>query len=630
MEQKYALRILRDFAGARKNELPKEMRYTYLIYAVGAALSVATLGSCSRADEIPFAGGEGQHSDATVEIALSIPSLATRTSVGEDDGRTLTPKWDVGDSFGLLIRSADGSELNERFDAACEFTHIENAHDLNNELFTGLVPRMASGTYDYYAIYPMPSEGSISGTTVRCTVPSIQTGEYDGGSDLMWAHAVGEELDQNLYNNLDLRFKHLTHALKITVPEELNRFGTEIERIAIEFPQPVAGDIVLNLEDGTVDTSTALSNVIEVYFDAEHPFVDGEPFWVYTVPVQIMGAVRFTAYNDSGSWMSTYVETNSFGELGSGRITPVSLAVTAGFQVTWFDYEIDWSQLGEPVERMTMKLPDGYVFADGNNERSVMNVDGRFSFPFRSEYLTSKQIEGLGSQPIEVTYESEHAIVPDKMTIEGEYILNQRNDMSAKAPYLFFEDFSTVEYFNYDYDHSGTGRTGTKKAYSFLGSSGWTGARIKSQLNTSISVACYRNQALFGSESINPGRVDSAPISRLKDGVSVNVSLQFRYSMDQDRTFGSDIAMTCYIGRVENPEGLNSDSEEGTFYDNFRMEDKNGSFTNLLYDYNHVIEACGNTSRLSWRVIPDSGSNNSNNSCWLFIDDVRVSIAPKE
>lgn len=595
------------------------MRYTYLIYAVGAALSVATLGSCSRADEIPFAGGEGQHSDATVEIALSIPSLATRTSVGEDDGRTLTPKWDVGDSFGLLIRSADGSELNERFDAACEFTHIENAHDLNNELFTGLVPRMASGTYDYYAIYPMPSEGSISGTTVRCTVPSIQTGEYDGGSDLMWAHAVGEELDQNLYNNLDLRFKHLTHALKITVPEELNRFGTEIERIAIEFPQPVAGDMLVDYTDGRLDMSTLTTSKIEIRFGADNPFESDKSFWVYTAPVILTGAVRFTAYNDKESLMSDYIETSALGVLEPQHITPVRLAVTAGFKVTWFDYSVDWSQLGEPVETLTLKLPDGYEFADGGSEKVLAEFDGRYSFALRNDDLAG----GLNGQTIETTYESEHAIIRDERTPlrVADFTPSIHNYKTVLCPYLFFEDFSSVASFS-SYDEHATSNAGSRAGVSFL--DGWSGGRIGALAGTSIRIACHRETS-----ARYPARVDSAPIRNLKEGAIVNVIIVYDYGVNrQNGGIGSaNVGQTVYMGYITTPDVYRSGDDDGTYVADFNINEQTGTWTNLPYVGTFNISECFNQTRLSWRTNIDYNAGLNNSTCWLYIDNIRVSIA---
>lgn len=610
---------------------------------------VASLGSCRETPaEMPLDGTDAAAGGEFAEITLSLPSLATRTSAGSDDGAMLTPEWAVGDKFGLLIRNADGTPVQYLADVdrlgiyePFAFAYVDNdGHDLHREIFTGLVPLMPSGTdYNYYAVYPAPQPEAVDGDNVSCEIPTVQTGVYDGGLDLMWAKCEGHEvLDQNLYNKLDFRFKHLTHALKITVPAGRNNFGeAAIERIAIEFPQPVAGGVTLDIASGELNTESLSSNVIEVHFDDAHPFVEDEPFWVYTAPVEIEGPVRFTAYNDSGSWMSTFVETDRLTGLAASRITPVTLGVTEGFQVTWFDYVIDWTQLGETGYSMTLKLPEGYRFADGNNERTAYEINGRYSFPFRTAYLTSQHADGLADKQIVATYESEHAIVTENIVLDGEYNLNHRNDMTAKAPYLFFEDFSKL---NRSDDNDGSrsnNNGGNKTAVEFL--DGWSGARIKFYRNTYLRIACYRwHASFFYGSGETAARVDSAPMSNLKENAgAVAISLTFNYGTNQDGSLGSSaITQTCSIGRLDNPDKQSSESTEGTFLYNMneglQLPNMGTSENSVLTatEENVLLEGFTNNSRISWRTMPVGGDNNTNNAAYFYIDNVRVSIAPQE
>ena len=593
-------------------------------------MCVATFGSCSRAEELPFTGGKPSAGDGGMaEISLSLPSLSTRTSIEEDNygtaENTLVAKWDAGDSFGMLIR---GAELDERFDNLFEFTHSGSGHDVNNEIFTGSIPfddygrLMPAGTFDYYAIYPMPS-APLSGTTAVCTIPVVQSGRYDDGADLMWAHAEGPELDNSFYNHIEFKFKHLTHALRITVPEETNRFSKEIDRITIEFPRAVAGDVLVDCTDGSMDMSPLKYGTIEVHFDEKYPFESGKSFWVYTAPVKLSGAVRFTAYNDTECLMSEYVETESLVEMAPQRITPVKLGLPRGFQVTWFDYAVDWSQLGEPVDKMTLTLPEGYEFADGNRERSVFEVEGRFRFPIRSELLAAKPI----TEPVEFSYDSEHAIVPEKKTIADQYNLNQRNDLPIKAPYLFYEDFDKAS------ADTKTGNTSYNTTWDLTSVNlpGWTGCNLQTEVengNGYIGVHLYIGTTV-GNTGNSWGRVDSPAMSNLK--ADANVSLSAYYSIKGTESSGSGLFVgnwtlvsRCYFGYHTTPNEI-----RGGINNNPNRPDNSVDYqtTTSYEEKNHILQNCTNATRLGWSIGYDNTAQPAAQSLYMYIDNVRVSIA---
>ena len=630
------------------------MKVVNLRSAVGRTIAAATIAAAACSEpKIGTPGPEDFHSSESDKVlitvpALSSPSVGTRIEMTDDTdtpsaGQSVSLSWTEGDAFALWAvgDNADESCKNIRF----EYWGTPEYDEQSVCFVSGEVPKMAEGTYSYTAFYPVPSEENIDRelNKVSYEIPASQSGSeiYDGSLDIMTARpARSRALLRDWYSNdLALKFEHRTHTLKVTVPAEKNSFGQPISRIRIEFPQPVAGRITFDAATGEADTGGLTENYVDVRFDDPVPTDEEFTFWVFIAPVSIDGGtVKFTAYG-TGEGDKEYKcdpsSTTRFGDLQEAHITPVKLGIDEGYSVTWFNYTVDGlSQLGEDVTALHLTLPEGLRFADRTAETTLYPdpEDGLFKVAFRTRILERWFSEGNASVTMTPIYESEHALVAEHaeplIIASGGYEYDTHNDMgTVAAPYLFFEDFAAVESLNYVYDHSSSGRTGEKAAHFFMGSSGWTGARIKSQANTSISVACYRNRSIVSSESTNAGRVDSAPIKQLKESASVNIVLQFRYSMNQANTLGSDIAMTCYVGRVENPEALNSASTEGSFYDEFKMNEKTGSFTNLLYDYNHIIESCSNASRLSWRIVPDAGSNNSNNTCWLFIDDIRVSIA---
>lgn len=622
------------------------MRHTYLIYVLSVVMYVAALGSCAMAGEESFADDREPAIGEMVEISLGVPSLSTRTSIEGDNGKELTARWDAGDSFGLLVRRSESSTVamdENLFGNAFSFTHAGNDHDLKNELFTGRMPHIPQDyTYNYYAIYPYSAITGVNDTTVSCTIPTVQSGVYDGGADLMFASVQGDALDPNLYNNLDFEFKHLTHALKITVPEELNEFGYDIERIAIEFPQPVAGEAVLDYTTGKLDVSTLKSDIIEIRFSKENPFEAGIPFWVYTAPVELDGAVRFTAYNDTEGAMSDYVQTTELTKLEPKHITPISLKVQKGYQVTWFEYEIfdESSRLGEELETLNLTLPEGLRTA--SNESNVVKltkdvVDNKYRIAFHTDELEAK-INELGSVDFQPKYESEHALLSpydsdlEKFVISSEKYTSDNHNYSYtidNVPYLFEEDFSNFDNFSADDNYSGGFNTGAKNASSMKyidgTATGWTGARCGASRGLGVRLASRREA--IGLSASYPARMDSAPISNLKQGVAITLKLTFDYGANYQ---GTRVTNTIKIGRVENSSGFSSNATDGTFdpTNSFVVDDDTGNYDNLTnLNQSFILTECVPQSRITWIATATNQMGASNTTCWLYIDNVKVSIA---
>jgi hypothetical protein len=115
----------------------------------------------------------------------------------------------------------------------------------------------------------------------------------------------------------------------------------------------------------------------------------------------------------------------------------------------------------------------------------------------------------------------------------------------------------------------------------------------------------------------------------LKQGASVKVKVVYDYGMDQD--YGgmgpTTIGQTCYEGRTTDSSALSSGSETGTFETNFYIkEDDNATWDSLPYTRSYIFGGCTSATRLSWRTYPENKAGANNNTCWLYIDNVRVSI----
>ena len=643
------------------------MRYTTLKYALSVAIAVAALCSCSEsAVELPFTDeGDAQTPSGLVEVRLEVPLQATRTERGNDDGKNLTAKWADGDSFGLFYVDDDGVVTGP-----IKFTHHPSGHDLQDNIFVGLMKAsdkgtvMDTGSYNYYAVYPYQADSRVDDTSVVCTIPAIQSGIYDDGSDIMWASDMEKPaLNPHFFNRLDLNFAHKTHALKITVPEDLNEFGNTIERISIEFPVPVAGKTVYPLtKGGSLDTPTPASHIVDVRFDDDNnPFENGKEFWVYTAARDISGSgeVKFTAYNDSEGMMSDYVSTGALNISEPHHITPVKLAVTKGFTVTWFDYIIldESSRLGEPLQTLNLTLPAGLQTADGTAEGGVAKLkkgaDGSYQVAFRTEELADAIAAQSDSWDFQPKYESEHALLSpysvdlSKFVIaSGSYIPKEHNKFSIDAvPYLFEEDFSNLtqtfghndEFVNSTWDQDESSNTAaTAYDLTVYNLKGWTGAKIGANKDSESLRIGVRVESSFLTNKINHGRADSAPITNIKEGKTPNVQVSFNYSINLQVTTsvsGGDNIVARFAYGYHDAQGL----IKGTTGANPALQSpiesgitgSGGSYSNINEEKIYKITNCSNNHRLAWEVYADSpGSRvNANANGWVYIDNIKVSIA---
>ena len=617
---------------------------------VTVAAIVATAVSCS---EYEFGGStdtdEGLSGEVIIAIPeLSVPRVGTRVAIDADKEKeegavkTLSLKWTEDDAFALWAsRTDDGEPVGDGHKNMKFSYHGGSKYQDGKVYFASYkVPEMSAGEYSYTAFYPyQEDETKVDrvNNRVTYTIPTEQSGLYNGSCDIMSAVAeFGEALAINFYQDINLTFKHQTHALKITVPEEKNGFGDdkEITRIRIEFSKPVAGDLTFDTVTTDPDFSGITENYIDVRFTKEHPFKVGEPFWVFIAPVDMSdGVVKFTAFGGDDEKYQSEPSTGLFKDLTRGVITPVNLGIGEAFSITWFEYDVDYSQLGEEVEMLHLTISDeNQHFANGSKTLDVARDEegGKFKFSFRTQELQSwDRVEII---PV---YESKNAIVSEyaESLIIDDYIPDAHNEKNAQAPYLFFEDFSLLnENGSYNGDDSNDARN-EKTAHEFL--DGWSGARIRLYANTSIRVACYCYSGAFSAGTLWYGRVDSAPLRQLKDNANVNVRLSFDYGTDEENagTFTSWLGLNCYLGLVDVQGGINSESNIGTYISDpvIVSSDRGATSTNLPNNLQSKLENCNKLSRISWKTYPTGtpsggGVSWSHNTIYLYIDNRKVSI----
>lgn len=604
------------------------------------AFCAATVVSCAFT-EFENGGIDGNEREDAQGIwlavpELSVPNVSTRvvidTEATPEAGQSVEARWSEGDSFSLW---AAGS-AEENIYRNMKFDYMGTAKYGDQTLFWGKqVPLMAEDGYIYRAYAPYTDNVDLQSNTITYEIPAVQSGRYDGALDIMRAKAerTDRRLILNTHNHsedaddMDLLFKHETHILRIVMPSNpFEEQGTKVGRIRIIFPAEVVGTLTFDAVSDDDPVFEGVSNEILVDF-GEDGLDAGEPFWVFAAPADVTGQpVRFVAADTEGEEVTFFSQSLSFGNLESAHITPVNLTMKVRPSSYYTVSVTDHSKLGEAITALSsMTLPEGAAFADlyfPRTKNDILPEEGSEIFKVK---ILDDCIEAIEGQNIDFILESTHAenLVPDTQTVTS-------SGCELTAPYLFFEDFSEVEGFNSNDNHANSNE-GDKAAYEFKNLLGWTGARIGAQEGTAIRIACYRSNVLW-IEGAYPARVDSAPLSSLRDDVTVNIVLIFDYGMNEARSSSSAswVNQTCYVGRVDNQGALSSASTEGVYEDgnNFTLQETDASYTNLTHiDQQFTINSCRNTSRLSIRTVPSRGSGNSNNTCWLYLDNIRVSIS---
>ena len=597
------------------------------------AVALCPLTACQTDDTLfpePSIAPELSAVEGEVRLVLSDDDTRanyegmTRAMLAED-GKSLL--WQAGDKFKLVAKNSDGADA---FDP-CTFSYWTNTSTTGRTYFRG-VPNQtrADGSYTYSAVHPYTA--SIDGTKVTFTLPVVQDGSY-GKTDFMVARSTGgalqvcdsDPITPEPLNDIGISFKHQLHALRFEIPR-VGVLTSGIRRVHILFSEAVVGDIRVDMETNAVEYVNA-SNKITVDFGAGNEKQAGETFWVMTLPQAAFSRAVDIRFEDSQGNFTTrqLVTFPSSQQYTAGRLTPVKINVPSSLTgVTSLHCKISsYEQLGEPITNLHLTLPAEYYFTDYAVYRnSVANSNGEYVYSIFDDMFDST----LRNYDLKLDYESKNAFIPTAVKLENTVNVGGRTDYSLVAPYLFFENFDGVGSFN-SYDEHQTANAGSKGAYSFL--NGWTGGRIGGKAGLSVRLACRREtSARYAS------RLDSPVMSYLKSGASVNVKVTYDYGTDQQAGgIGPENAgQTIYEGRTTDTSALASGNDSGTFESNFYVDDGtndgNGDYSNLPHkNRSFTFGGCTNGTRISWRTMTENFAGLNNNTCWLYIDNVRVSIA---
>ena len=591
------------------------MRYNYeKILSLLVVVFLSAMSACTSSIQKP--------ADGPVRVAFALSDEDTKTVLEPESGFF---SWETDDRIAVWAYDASGNSVLE----SQPFTLLARGNSNRRAYFTSVLPSaMTEGDYSYYLAYPYPE--SVSGTTAVFTLPSVQDGKASGGTGICVSDRVAAgalqpfdetaPVDRTLSFNAGLR--HILHYLRFYVPEGCNILGEPIKSIEFTMPQPTAGEVHVNVLDRSASLSGG-GNKIKLNLEellAENEFAAAGIF-----PPQSIYA--------EGDYMNIRVfSENAYSDLEpislagrnfqAGHITSVPMRITSIGQIYNIYFSFVSNNLGEEVQKITVSLPSP-ITSDGVSRRDFVfsHEDGSaisLGETFKISTIEAAEFAALSSLSASVTYESGNAIVSESLSFPALGQSDTSCSFSLNCPYLFFEDFSTLEAFSSNDAYESGFSTGSKSGLSFA--NGWTAARAGGQAGTAIRLAARRETS-----ARYPARCDSPQLTGIKKGHNVSLKLSFDYSMNRQELGSSKVGQTVYVGWTTETGALSSGSKSGTFPASFHINETTGSYTNIDKTYELVLDDMDSSKRLSIRTNTDYYAFN-NSTCWLYIDNIKVTI----
>ena len=494
-------------------------------------------------------------SSCTDEIRIQTPALPQKIEVGFYAGgartRTemlpngLSAVWADGDQLAVWAAGSGGTYILDK--------QIFNTYGTDGQrgFFTSVLDsEMPQDTYTYYCCYPVPA--SVDGTSATFSLPSVQDGKATGGADIMVAApvqhgaltAVPEPED---HSGMRMEMNRKMHQFRFFVPEEDQLLGDEkIERIILDFPVPVAGNVTVDLAD--VEAPVVLSEGIS---DVELKLA--EPIGVssgdaYQFACLAMAPVQFAqgqslqivkAYTDDKIAFFDPIDLKGKTCL-SGHSTPVKLKVRELVDYAGIIYmKVGTNNLGENPRKITFTAPAGCSWGDGGSNVFVYDpgreilVGETVAFKFETDLDAYME---FSSKEISVTYDSENALMSETLTMP---VIDRQGatTVSLTVPYLLFEDFSCVyaeceSYGNDSYSQDEREQPGSSLD-SYMSHTGWNASRFWTKGNSIRINTRYQcvGATVFGYTvsfaSYHHGRLDTPPLIGLKEGKKVNLTMNY-------------------------------------------------------------------------------------------------------
>ncbi len=582
--------------------------------------------SCNMGSYCPDAAPGGE--PVTLGFGIADGS-ATKTSIN-DDGKSVS--WSGGDKVRLWAVNSGGTTVMDGH----PFTMLGSFG--NEAIFTAeFANPMPEDTYTYYVCYPGPvsSEGDI----LKFSLPANQDGKASGGADIMLSGPVeGGALKPHDVKSealLRMSMKHMVHILKFYLPEGSNGLkGESVRKIKVEMPGNVVGTMSVDRTDPSKD-ATLTDGMSTVILDMEEPLTpsySGARNYAFAsicpTPFDDGARMKVTLYSDS--WIGTVAPFNVAGrDFKAGHTTSVRLNVLTVDPYYTLNFRFSGNNLGENIQKITFTVDDASLHLGDEGGSSYTFNPGRdiaigetvtFSYTDVNTYLA------FSGRKMTMTYESEHVRSSESFTLPNLEMFRSYT-YGMTVPYLLFEDFSALTDFS-SHDEYKTSASGDKDPVSFL--NGWTGARIGGKAGTTIRIAPRRETSVR-----YHARVDSAPLNgSVIKPVNVKVTFDYGAAEDHGGILSTQYPTHFWVGYVRKTQGYKGNSTDGTFGDENVINETDGSWTYLPNRMNvemqlPAVDSDNPVNRISIRAEVENHAGANNNTNWLYIDNVKVVVAPR-
>ena len=426
-------------------------------------------------------------------------TIGSRTSIADDGAAS----WSKTDKIALWAAKSDGTFAlaNQTF----SLHHYSTTYD--RAVFSSKIPNtLTEQSYTYYATYPVPK--SVDGNIARFNLPATQNGSRELGSrDIMVARPeTGAALVEDEYLNLDLSFTHKMHTLRLQLQDtQLN--GVDIDEIMIIFPNDIVGDVLVDITDPNA-TPVLLNSSSYINIRVPEDYKAGDYLWATIFPTTFAGDITYRV--KAGNYTSRTHTISLNKEAKPQRVTPMSMPIPE--VVTTVYIAVEDNYLGEDYQTITIYNNDSVIGSFERNETQEYYIDESFNIPI-GQFLN-----------LSIQFESANAIVTTNVTSSSQMVSGATHRIPTNVPYLLFEDFSSISegesYGNNDYAYSDREQPGN--ALDGIGLTGWNAARYWAKTG-SIRIN-YRYQKAVGFGSAHHGRLDTPPLSCLKNNVNVLIT----------------------------------------------------------------------------------------------------------
>lgn len=575
-----------------------------------------------------------QHDTPSGKIKVSIGqtlSIKSRTSIG-DDGHSAI--WSAGDKIALWAESSSGNFAMQAEPFA--LYHFSESYD--TAVFSAFINPMEEGEYTYYATYPIPN--SVNGTKATYTIAAEQQGDtFVGDCDIMVSNPVtARELAEGVVNDLNFRFAHKMHAIRITLPNEGKLMDTPVDCIEITFPTAVVGDVTIDAADPTaapVLTNGTNSMTIKI----PEGYSDGDYIWAMIFPTTISGDISYRLY--AGEYVSKVRTITMDKVVEQSHITPMSIAIPDPYLTTTITINIADNHLGEDYNSITILDSQGNTvqsFPANDAERYDVNIEGIID------------VSQLNGQKYTIRYDSNNAIVEDVITLQNIRPYRQ-NDVASTVPYLLYEDFASINQTYYNKGDDDTSESDDRKQpgeslNKYMDSQGWSAARFMVSAGNCvrINVRYQMVKILFSFTTTHRGRLDTPRLNGLKSGSTVKLKVQFDAgahvavgsSMDFTGQDCTSISVSTHTNAASAIDGVATGTAESgsltdfgeTHFTKFLPDSYAiNSWTSAYPTFSISVPNVTNAHRLCFYADTSASIDGiGNEEFFIYIDNIKVSI----